>query len=36
MRIALYVRVSREEMESSLINQKEYIKSLYPNDEELR
>lgn len=33
MRIALYVRVSREEMESSLINQKEYIKSLYPNDE---
>ena len=33
MKIALYVRVSREEMESSLINQKEYIKSLYPNDE---
>ena len=35
MKIALYVRVSREEMESSLINQKEYIKSLYPNDEVL-
>lgn len=28
MRIALYVRVSREEMESSLINQKEYIKCI--------
>lgn len=33
MRIALYVRVSTEEQESSIINQKEYIKSLYPNDE---
>ena len=35
MRIALYVRVSTEEQESSIINQKEYIKSLYPNDEVL-
>lgn len=33
MRIALYVRVSTEEQESSIINQKEYIKSLYPDDE---
>lgn len=33
MRIALYTRVSTEEQESSIINQKEYIKSLYPNDE---
>lgn len=33
MKIALYVRVSTEEQESSIINQKEYIKSLYPNDE---
>lgn len=33
MRIALYVRVSTEGQESSIINQKEYIKSLYPNDE---
>lgn len=33
MKIALYVRVSTEEQESSIINQKQYIKSLYPNDE---
>lgn len=33
MRIALYVRVSTEEQESSIINQKEYIKSLYTDDE---
>lgn len=33
MRIALYVRVSTEEQESSIVNQKEYIKSLYPDDE---
>ncbi|MGL5067252.1 MAG: recombinase family protein [Sarcina sp.] len=33
MRIALYVRVSTDEQESSIINQKNYIKSLYPNDE---
>lgn len=33
MKIALYVRVSTEEQESSIINQKEYIKYLYPNDE---
>lgn len=33
MKIALYVRVSTEEQESSIINQKEYIKSLYPDDE---
>lgn len=35
MKIALYVRVSTEEQESSIINQKEYIKSLYPDDEVL-
>ncbi|UZP04426.1 recombinase family protein [Clostridium botulinum] len=33
MKIALYVRVSTDEQESSIINQKNYIKSLYPNDE---
>ncbi len=33
MKIALYVRVSTEEQESSIINQKEYIKLLYPDDE---
>ncbi|URZ03189.1 recombinase family protein [Clostridium felsineum] len=33
MIIALYVRVSTEEQESSIINQKEYIRSLYPDDE---
>lgn len=33
MRIALYVRVSTEEQESSITNQKEYIKSLYPDEE---